>query len=414
MAGAGGDGGGSGGASTAGRGGASGGAAGTAGGAGAGGIAGSSAGSGGGTGGAAVGGRGGASGGGRGGTGGGAGTGGGGRGGGAGTAGASGAGGGAGDGSVPLDAALLSRCTGSNPIRCTLPVATNGDYLVTVELGSTTAASTSRVQAELYRIAVPTLTLAAGTLSRQTFAVNVRAEKHGGYSAPGMVLDLIIDGAAPALHGLGIEEAPSLPTIFVAGDSTVCDWDPALANILDPSERGWAQELSQFLKPTVAVANYADSGETAASFYTGFFPAARTAMRAGDYLFIQFGHNDQKNATDVANYTANLMKYISDARANNVTPVLFTPVARKSATTANAGFAGLDQEARDLASAQGLALVDLTTLAIAFYKTAPNLSSLFATPSEGTHFSESGATQIANLVAQTLKAGKAPLSDFVK
>ena len=410
-----GDGGGSGGASMAGRGGASGASAGTAGGAGAGGLGGSIAGNGGGSGGASIAGRGGASGGGRGGagdTGGSAG--GGGPGGGVGTGGASGAGGGAGDGSLPLDPALLSRCTGSNPIRCTLPVATNGNYLITVELGSTTAASTSRVQAELYRIAVPTLTLGAGALSRQTFAVNVRAEKHDGYSAPGMMLDLIIDGAAPALHGLGIEEAPSLPTIFVAGDSTVCDWDPALATILDPSERGWAQELSPFLKPTVAVANYADSGETAASFYTGFFPAARTAMRAGDYLFIQFGHNDQKNATDTANYTANLMKYISDARAKNVTPVLFTPVARKTATTANAGFAGLDQEARDLASAQGLALVDLTTLAIALYKTAPNLSSLFATPSEGTHFSESGATQIANLVAQTLKAGKAPLSDFVK
>jgi len=313
---------------------------------------------------------------------------------------------------VPLDPALLSRCSGTNPIKCTLPVAADGNYLVTVELGSPTASSTSRVQAELYRIVVPPVALAAGQLSQQTFAVNVRAEKHGSYSAPGMMLDLIIDGAAPALHGLGVVAASTLPTIFVAGDSTVCDWDPTLADILDPSERGWAQELSQFMKPAAAVANYADSGETAASFYTAFFPPARTAMRAGDYLFIQFGHNDQKNATDTANYTANLMKFIDDARAKNVTPVLFTPVARKTATAANPGFGGLDQQARDLAKAQSLTLVDLTMLAIAFYATVPDLASIFATPTEGTHFSETGATQIANLVARSLKAGPAPLRDL--
>jgi lysophospholipase L1-like esterase len=307
---------------------------------------------------------------------------------------------------------------GTNPIKCTIPVAANGDYTITVALGDAAATSVARVEAELYRIVVPQLSLAAGAPSLQTFSANVRAETHDGYSAPGMILNLQIDapltGPAPRLAGLGVAAAPSIPTIFVAGDSTVCDWDPALATILDPSERGWAQELSQFLKPGVAVANYADSGETAGSFYTKFFPAARTAMRAGDYLFIQFGHNDQKSTTDVANYQSNLMKYITDARAKNVTPVLFTPVARKSATTADPGFAGLDQQARDLAAAQGVAIVDLTTLAIAYYKTVPNLSALFATPTEGTHFSESGATQIASLVAGALKSGSLPLSSLVK
>jgi lysophospholipase L1-like esterase len=233
-----------------------------------------------------------------------------------------------------------------------------------------------------------------------------------------MILDLLIDapagGPAPRLHGLGVAAAPSIPTIFVAGDSTVCDWDPALATILDPLERGWAQELSQYLTPGIAVANYADSGETAGSFYTKFFPPAKAAMRAGDYLFIQFGHNDQKNTADVTNYQANLMKYINDARAKNATPVLFTPVARKGASTANPGFAGLDQQARDLAAAQNVALVDLTALALAYYKTVPNLSALFATPSEGTHFGETGATQIAGVVAGALKSGTLPLRSFVK
>jgi lysophospholipase L1-like esterase len=341
--------------------------------------------------------------------------------GGAGAGGTSGAGGGpvgGAPGAVALDPTLLSRCSGTNPIRCTIPVAANGDYTVTVELGDPATASVSRVQAELYRIVVQPLSLAAGQLSQQTFSVNVRAEQHDGYSAPGMVLDLLIDapasGPAPRLHGLGLGAAPALPTIFVAGDSTVADWDPALATILDPLERGWAQEVSQYFSPAVAVANYADSGETAGSFYSKFFPPARAAMRAGDYLFIQFGHNDQKTAADIAAYQTNLMKYITDARTRNVTPVLFTPVARRTATTANPGFAGLDQQARDLAAAQNVALVDLTALALAYYRTVPNLQALFATPTESTHFSETGATQIAGLVAGALKAGSLPLRTFVK
>ena len=162
------------------------------------------------------------------------------------------------------------------------------------------------------------------------------------------------------------------------------------------------------------MANYADSGETAGGFYTKFFPQARTAMRAGDYLFIQFGHNDQKSQADIDNYKANLMKYITDARAKSVTPVLFTPVARKGASTASPGFAGLDQQVRDLAAAQGVALVDLTSLSLAYYRTVANLSSLFATSSEGTHFGEAGATQIAGVVAGALKAGSLPLRTLVR
>lgn len=335
-------------------------------------------------------------------------------GGGGGAASSTGGAGGGSTGSVPLDPSLMSRCTGTNPVRCTIPVPTNGDYNVTVELGSATAASTSRVQAELFRIVVPPLALPAGTFAQETFSVNVRAEAHDGYSAPGMTLNVLIDGAAPALHGIGFAAAPNIPTIFVVGDSTVCDWDPALASILSPTERGWAQELSQYLKAGIAVANYADSGETAGGFYSKFYPPAKAAMRSGDYLFIQFGHNDQKNSGDVSNYKANLMKYISDARAKTATPVLFSPVARKSASTGSPGFGGLDQQVRDLAAAQNVAMVDLTMLAIADYKMAPNLSALFATPSEGTHFSELGATEIAGVVSKALKSGTLPLRDFIK
>ena len=137
-------------------------------------------------------------------------------------------------GAVPLNPSLLSLCSGTNPITCTIPVPANGDYNVTVELGDAAAASMSRVQAELLRVVVPQLSLPAGQYSQVTFSVNVRPEVHDGYAAPGLVLNLLIDGPAPRLHGLGFASAPTIPTIFLAGDSTVCDWDPVATNILDP------------------------------------------------------------------------------------------------------------------------------------------------------------------------------------
>lgn len=313
--------------------------------------------------------------------------------------------------SVPLDPSLLSRCTGTNPIQCTL-TAPNGNYDVSVELGDTAASASSRVQAETRHYIGTEVATAAGAVSLQTFTVNVRQEAHdGGQSAPGNVLDLLIDGAAPKLRGLGFRAAPSAVTVFVAGDSTACDWVATNSSALADDETGWAQELSMYFKAGVSVANYADSGETAGGFYSKFFPAARSAMKAGDYLFISFGHNDQKNTADVDNYKANLMKYVTDARAKSATPVILTPVSRSGGSSANPGFAGVDQLARDIAAEQSVALIDLTALSRAYYATVPDKNALFI---DGTHFREVGAIGVAGVVAQAIKGGSLPLKAFVK
>jgi lysophospholipase L1-like esterase len=314
-----------------------------------------------------------------------------------------------GDAEVPLDAALLGKCSGTNPIVCTFAVPTNGNYTVTVELGGTNS-SRSRVQAEEHRISVPTLQLDGGKYSKHTFSLNVREEKHDGYGAPEKVLNLLIDNGGdnsqmvPMLHGVGFAATPNIPTIFVAGDSTVCDWEPTYAATkAGPLERGWAQEFSQFLKPGIAVANYADSGETASGFYGKFWTPAKALLREGDYVFIEFGHNDQGDFT-AEQFKTNMKKYVTDALAAKAVPVLFTPLARKSASMANPGFAGLDQATRDLAAAEKVALVDLTNMTLTYYSSAGvTKAELFATTSEGTHLGEYGATQVSKLVADYLK-----------
>ena len=313
----------------------------------------------------------------------------------------------------------MSHCTGSKPIKCTFPVPADGNFNVTVELGSAQAASTSQVEAQLGRIVIPALKLAAGAYSQQTFSVSVHNETHDDYTAPDKQLAVLIDGDAPALHGIGYAAA-NIPTLFAVGDSTVCDWSPDTH-----SQRGWAQEFSIYVKPGLAVADFADSGDTASSLYPKF-KARAPMMKKGDYIFIQFGHNDQKIASDVTNYKANLMKYVTDARNAMATPILFSPVARRgylagsgksgTPTLADPGFNGLDQQARDLAAAEKIAFVDLTTLALKYYGTV-DPAPLFYRSGEITHFSVAGATAISKLVADALKAGTTPttsIADFLK
>jgi lysophospholipase L1-like esterase len=310
----------------------------------------------------------------------------------------------------------LAKCTGSNPIKCDLPFA-NGNYKVTVELGSATASATTRVLAETRRIVLQPTTTAAGAYTRFTFAVNVRAEQHDGYSAPGGILNLTFDGTAPAVHGVGVAAA-SIPTLYVASDSTVCDWDPAAYNpfasygATDVS--GWGQEVSQYFNAGLAVANYADSGETAGTFYTKFYPPVKAAMKQGDFLIVEFGHNDMKSDSST-NYRANLMKYLTDAAAKSVTPILITPVSRESGANfvSQIDNVALDATMRQLASDQKVALVDLTKLSSTYLGTLSS-SAKSALYIDGTHFHEAGATQIANLVAQALKGATTGLEKYVR
>jgi lysophospholipase L1-like esterase len=326
-----------------------------------------------------------------------------------------GAAGGAGDGGsgssgppgVPLDPALLAHCTGTSPIVCQLD-APDGNYDVTVDLGADDATASSRAEAETrhaFAAEQPTL---AGEHALLTMTVNVRAEKHDGdQSAPGNMLDLTIAGDAPRLRGLGFRSAPAAVTVFVAGDSTVCDWLGTNTSAVNDDEMGWAQALAQYFAPGVAIANYADSGETAGPFHDKFFLPAAAAMKAGDYVFIQFGHNDQKEVATRDAYKASVMRYVDEARAKQAVPVLFTPVARKD----NVNFEGIDAQARELAAEEGIALFDLTMLSAAHYATVPDKNALFV---DGTHLSSRGATEVAALVASAVKSSQLPLRSHVR
>jgi hypothetical protein len=103
-------------------------------------------------------------------------------------------------------------------------------------------------------------------------------------------LTLEFNGPRPCLETLELERIESVPTVFLAGDSTVTD-QPR-----EPSA-SWGQMLPRWFRPDVAIANHAESGETLKSFISGLRLAkVLSQIRRGDYLFIQFGHNDEKES----------------------------------------------------------------------------------------------------------------------
>jgi len=134
-------------------------------------------------------------------------------------------------------------------------------------------------------------------------------------------------------------------------------------------------------------------------------------MKAGVYLFILFGHNDQKNTADVDAYQTNLMRYVTDARMKSATPVILSPVSRSSASDSNPGFNGLDQQARDLAATEAVAFIDLTTLSRDYYATVADRSALFI---DGTHFREVGAFGVAAVVAGVIPESVPELGPFLR
>lgn len=127
-------------------------------------------------------------------------------------------------------------------------------------------------------------------------------------------------------------KAERKPVIYMIGDSTMAD--KVLAK--EGPERGWGQMLPGYLSPEVAVGNYAKNGRSSRSFRgEGIWDQVIPQVKDGDYVFIQFGHNDQKiKSSDrysdpKTEFRENLRRYIRETKAKGGIPVLFTSIARR-------------------------------------------------------------------------------------
>src|SRR5207237_9765620 len=125
-------------------------------------------------------------------------------------------------------------------------------------------------------------------------------------------LTLEFNNTRPAVNAIEITRATTLPTLYLLGDSTVCDQP------LEPYN-SWGQMLARFFKPGIAISNQAESGESLrSSLGARRLDKVLDQMKPGDYLFIQYGHNDEKEkfpgAGAFGNYKTELRQFVTEFR----------------------------------------------------------------------------------------------------
>jgi lysophospholipase L1-like esterase len=322
--------------------------------------------------------------------------------------------------------------TGSHPFFFSVAVP-EGNYTVTVFFGDPQGESTTTVKAELRRLEVEELRTEPGRFATRTFTVNVRRPT---FSQDGVVqlkprektgeiwdwdekLTLEFNGERPCVCSVTVASAPRVPTVYLAGDSTVCDQP------YEPFD-SWGQMLPRFFGQGVAVANHAESGESLRSFIAEKRLAKLdTLMRPGDFLFIQFGHNDQKEKGEgvgaFTTYKADLERFVADARAHGTTPVLVTAVSRRTFGPDGKirnSLGDFPEAVRRVAKEQGVALIDLNAMSMALYEALgpEGAKTLFPTVHgtvEGTHHDNYGSYEVAKCIVEGIKADRLSLAGYL-
>jgi len=332
-------------------------------------------------------------------------------------------------------------CSSDKPFFFSI-AAVDGDYQVTLTLGGPQASRTT-VKAESRRLMVDKLVLKAGRSQEVVFNVNVRTAKIAGAPAGadtvrlkpreiGILewdnkLTLEFNGENPSVRSISIKKINDVPTVYIAGDSTVVDQDK------EPWA-AWGQMLPEFFGPGVTIANDAESGETIQSFVgERRLAKVESTWKKGDYLMIQFAHNDMKmpGGVPIPEYKQIMQRYISDARAAGVTPILVTAMNRRNFNpdgTLKQTLGEYPQATRDVAAQEKVALIDLNAMSKTLFEAMGEQGTLHAFMhyaantfpgqtqelKDDTHFNAYGAYELARAVVQSIRDQHLPLETYLR
>ncbi|HSD40130.1 MAG TPA: rhamnogalacturonan acetylesterase [Rhodocyclaceae bacterium] len=223
--------------------------------------------------------------------------------------------------------------------------------------------------------------------------------------------------------------------IFIAGDSTA-----SLYGTDKYPRMGWGQPFQQYFKSTATIVDDAKSGASTTSFLTTTnYADIKAKIKSGDYLLIQFGHNDEDGNPAATTFYTTLKTYVDYAVSKGAHPILITPVTRRTFATDGSGnmknshitTKGGDypQAVRDLGAATGTPVIDLTARSMTFFKGIGEEGSkayyLYVLASEGfpgytsdttdnTHFREKGAIAVGQLVVDGIRGLNSPLVQYLK
>lgn len=314
-----------------------------------------------------------------------------------------------------------------------------GNYSVEIVLGGKNSGTTT-VKAESRRLMLNEIKTAAKETKTERFVINVRTAKFDTKNSinlkPGEINGLNWDNkltleflGTPIIQSIKITPVSKIKILYIAGDSTVTDQD------LEPWA-SWGQFFTNYFTPDVVVANYACSGLALSSFKSGNrLEKILYLMQPNDYLFIEFGHNDEKAKGEGkgawGEYTALLKEYVAKARQKRGIPVFITPTQRRHFNadgTLKPTHGDFPDAMRKVAQELQVPLIDITDMTTVMYEswgdelskkafvfypanTFPGQTKALA---DNTHFGSFGANEVAKCVVQGIRDLDFDIAKYIK
>ncbi|EKF55360.1 rhamnogalacturonan acetylesterase [Galbibacter marinus] len=222
-------------------------------------------------------------------------------------------------------------------------------------------------------------------------------------------------------------------TIYTIGDSTMANKPDTEQN----PERGWVQMLPAFFNQDITIVNKAINGRSTRSFIDeGRWKEVYQMLQPGDYVFIQFGHNDQKEKSPDrytnphTAYRHNLIQFVTQSRSKGAIPILFTSIVRRNFNTQGTlidTHGSYPLEVRLVAQQYKVDFIDLQYLTeilemsygvekskeLHLHYTEREIPYFPKGKQDDTHLSVKGATEVCKLVVEQLKASTHPLSNYL-
>lgn len=318
----------------------------------------------------------------------------------------------------------------------------DGNYKVTIVIGSKKHKAVTTVRAESRRLFLENVATKKGEFKTFTFVVNKRNTEIAGGDRVHIKerektklnwddkLTLEINGDSPACASIVIEPADSsVTTVWLCGNSTVVDQD-------NEPWASWGQMIPRWFDDSVSIANYAESGETASTFIAAKrLKKILSLMKPGDYIFIEFGHNDQKQKFPGAgayyNFATCLKTFVDEARLRGGVPIFVTPTQRRSFDTNGKiieTHADYPDAMRWVAKREGVKVIELHDMTRTFYETLGVEASKRAfvhypagtypgqdkALADNTHFNPYGAYEISKMVVEGIKSLGLPLAKHLR
>lgn len=319
----------------------------------------------------------------------------------------------------------------------------DGNYKVTAVVGSKKKAAKTVVRAESRRLFTPEISTKKGKFEIVEFTVNKRTPyisdtdsvrlhpRENGTFTWDNQLTFEIVGSAPAIKSITLERDTTATTLFLCGNSTVVD------QTTEPWA-SWGQMIPRWFDSHVVISNHAESGLSASSFLAHHrLNKVLTMMKKGDYVFCEFGHNDQKAKAPGSgayyDFAHNLKIFIDRVREKGGNIIFITPTQRRRFDEATNSkiletHGDYPDAMREVAKREGVPVIELHDMTRTFFEslgfenskkalvhypanTFPGQDKPLA---DNTHFNPYGAYEVAKMVVMGMKQLNLPFTQYLR